>query len=692
MTDFIGIDLGTTYSAIATIDQYGKPAVLADCYGEKLIPSAVWFGDDGNIKVGAEAKDMLQLGEDVALFFKRYMGQADYTYTAAGKDYSATDLSAILLSHLKSRAEEILGHSVSKAVITVPAYFNDFQRTQTIEAGKRAGLDVLSILNEPTAAAITYGINSGVGKRILVYDLGGGTFDVTILRIDQDQLTVLATGGDHELGGKDFDDMLIKHIARKFLTDTGYDIEEDMEGYSDLTLAVENLKKQLSTRTSAQIVVRSNGERQKYTVTREEFEDITKTLLHATQSICNNILQEAGMGWHDLDGALLVGGSTRMPMVYEWVAQMTGKRPLTGVNVDEAVALGAAITASLKTRDSLGAIGGRTKSEAGFGLTGRVRIADVMSHSLGTVAESADGLKYVNSIIIRKNREIPVTDRRRLKFRTGKGRDNIQTVYLTQGESTDIDKCLVVGKYLFHGITHVDNKDGAVIEIAYSYDANGVIAVEGTQIDTGLPLTVEKVPLENDLGWLYEPPVRSGYSKMSIILTIDESGSMDWVKIQKKVRKAATDFIKKLPEESFYITVQGFADRQKDYCSFVENPLIAIDELGRIEKDTKDAVIGYGNDCDPIPLCHKQLMNAPSDNRILIILTDGIWRNQKRAIASSDAAKADGIQIAAIGFGSADKKFLKKISSSDSLGVFTSVDKLDSVFSTIAREFSSGIK
>ncbi|MDE5796228.1 MAG: Hsp70 family protein, partial [Muribaculaceae bacterium] len=273
---------------------------------------------------------------------------------------------------------------------------------------------------------MTYGINRQEGSRILVYDLGGGTFDVTVLQIESGQLKVLATGGDHELGGKDFDDMLIKHIARKFMADTGYDIEEDMEGLSDLTLAVENLKKQLSNRSSAVINVRSNGERRKYTVTRAEFEELTKTLLHTTQVICDNILSEAGLGWHDLDGALLVGGSTRMPMVYEWVAEMTGKRPLTGVNADEAVALGAAIVASIKACESLGAIGGRSKEDPRFQLAGRVRIADVMSHSLGTVAISSDGSKYVNSIIIRKNKEIPVTDRRRLKFRTRRGSDNIQ--------------------------------------------------------------------------------------------------------------------------------------------------------------------------------------------------------------------------------------------------------------------------
>ncbi|MDE6443811.1 MAG: Hsp70 family protein [Muribaculaceae bacterium] len=689
--DFIGIDLGTTYSAISTIDQYGKPVVLADSYGDRLVPSAVWFSPDGEVKTGADAKDMLQFGEDVALFFKRYMGHADYSYTAAGKEYSATDLSSLLLSHLKGRAEAILGHPVSNAVITVPAYFNDFQRTSTIEAGRRVGLDVLAILNEPTAAAITYGINRREGGRILVYDLGGGTFDVTVLQIDHGELKVIATGGDHELGGKDFDDMLIKHIARKFMADTGYDIEDDMEGLADLTLAVENLKKQLSDRNSAVISVRSNGERQKYTVTRAEFEELTKTLLHATQSICNNILKEAGLGWQDLDGALLVGGSTRMPMVYEWVAEMTGKRPLTGVNADEAVALGAAIVASMKTRRILGAVGSGAPEDPRLQLADSVTVSDVMSHSLGTVAVSSDGTKYVNSIIIRKNKEIPVTNRRQLKFRTRQGGKNLQTVYLTQGESPDIDKCLVVGKYLFHGIEHINNPEGAVIEIGYSYDANGVVSVEGLQVDSGKKLTVEKVALDDDLSWLYEAP-RNTFEPMSVVLTIDESGSMCWRDAIKKACKAAEGFIEQLPEGSFSITVQGFADSYKNYCTFEKDASKAKRELRNIEKDTNTARVGYGNACEPIRECHRLLMEAPSENRILVILTDGEWSRKNQAIEAADRAKADGIRIAAIGFGSADKKFLRKISSDDSLGIFTSADNLSAAFSTIAREFSTGLK
>lgn len=245
---------------------------------------------------------------------------------------------------------------------------------------------------------------------------------------------------------------------------------------------------------------------------------------------------------------------------------------------------------------------------------------------------------------------------------------------------------------MFHGIEHVDNPEGAVIEIGYSYDANGVISVEGRQIDTGRTLRVEKVPLDDDLSWLYEAPKKSSIPSLSIILTIDESGSMCGDAVAKAC-KAAADFIRELPEGSFYITVQGFADRQKDYCTFVANPQEALDVLPTIIKDTRKNKLGICNRCEPIEKCHMDLKHeAPTDNKILVILTDGVWERPKLAIEHADKAKRDGIQIAAIGFGSADERFLRKISSKDSLSILTSVDNLSSAFSSIAQEFSTGMQ
>lgn len=690
--NFIGIDLGTTYSTVATVDENGLPIVLRNAEGSPLTPSAVYIEPDGTPVVGEDAKDRMQNGLDVAVFFKRFMGQDDYAFTAAdGRDYSATDLSAILLAKLKRDAEMALGSEVRKAVITVPAYFNDLQRNCTMEAGRRAGLDVMRIINEPTAAAIHYGLGQASNMNVLVYDLGGGTFDVTILRIDGGKLSVKATGGDHELGGKDFDDALISYISDLFRQDTGLEVEEDMEAYADLVFAVENLKKQLSTRSTATVRVACGGQRGRYDVSREKFEELTAPLLHTTQEKCRHILEEAGLRWSDVNGALLVGGSTKMPMVGNWIKQMTGRDPLRGINVEEAVALGAAIQASVEVlnKERL-VLGGKAAADPRFRLAGKVEIKDVMSHSLGTVAVSADGSKYVNSIIVRKNTPVPVTDRRRLEFATRPSDDNVQTVYLTQGETSDLERVKVVGKYLFKGITHNKSNGKAIIEIAYSYDANGVIVVAGRQIDASRDLIVEKVPLEDDLDWMFEAPAPATLP-LSVIVTIDCSYSM-WRNPVMKAVDAGIDFARILPFPDTRLRVRGFADRERDMSSaWVSSQTDATKAFSQAPDFVKDGLIGYGNGCSPIATCGQLLNQEKGRTQVLVILTDGAWDRQDKAITEADIVKASGVTIIAIGFGSADKKFLQRISSGDSNSFFTDLSNLSSTFSSIAREISSGL-
>ena len=310
MERFIGIDLGTTYSSVATIDEYGKPVIVRNHNGESLTPSVIYFDEFNNPIVGSEAKELLQSGEEnVAMFFKRFMGDDVYRFYAYDHEYTAKDLSAIMLRKLKKDAEEALGGEIKNAVITVPAYFNDLQRSETVAAGVEAGFNVLRIINEPTAAAITYGISRSNNQRLLVYDLGGGTFDVTILEISSDTIKVLATGGDHELGGKDWDDMLISHIVEQFQIEFGADPTESVEVYNDLAYDCEKLKKQLSSKESATISVRYNGMRGRYSITRKKFEELTEAQLRSTKTMTEHVLNEAGLTWNDLDGALLVGGS-----------------------------------------------------------------------------------------------------------------------------------------------------------------------------------------------------------------------------------------------------------------------------------------------------------------------------------------------------------------------------------------------
>lgn len=686
MERFIGIDLGTTYSSVSTIDEYGKPVIVNNRDGEPLTPSVIYFGPQGNIVVGSEAKEMLTAGEEnVAMFFKRNMGDDLFRFYANDREYTAQDLSAILLRKLKDDAEMALGGEVKNAVITVPAYFNDLQRSQTIEAGKLAGFNVLRIINEPTAAAITYGISRDRHQRMLVYDLGGGTFDVTVLDITSDIISVLATGGDHELGGKDWDDQLLLYVVDQFQQEFGIDPTESVEAYNDLEYECEKVKKMLSQKDSAVINVRCNGMRGRYTVTRELFEKLTEAQLNSTKTMTEHVLEEAGLTWADLDGALLVGGSTRMPMVERWVRQMSGKEPLRGVNVDWAVSQGAAIQAGIEMqkKESFRFSGQTSGNKSQFQLKGAKKIVDVMSHSLGTVAVSEDGKRYVNSVIIRKNLSIPVTEHKDFLHHTRKGNDNDLVVYLTQGEVPEIESCIVVGKYIFHGIEHV-GKGETIINIEYSYDENGIIGVCGSQKETGRLLTVEKVPLDEDMQWLYESP-KGKIMPMSIIIAVDLSGSMGGVPM-KKAKEAALEFTRIIDLSVHRIGIMGFADNSKMFCHLSAEIKEVHKAIGML--DCNAGRTGYGNSNNPLADAIKLFEHNPDTKNILIILTDGVWSHQKKAIESSDQCRAAGYDVVAIGFGGADEKFLRRISTFSESALLTNLDNLVDTFGSIAQELS----
>lgn len=675
MEHFIGIDLGTTYSAVSTIDEYGKPVILKNCDGEHLTPSVVYFDDHGNAIAGAEAKEMMLSGEDnVIMFFKREMGNPEFCFNVNGKDYSATDLSAILLRKLKSDAEISLGSTVSKAVITVPAYFNDLQRNETIKAAQNAGLEVLRIINEPTAAAINYGITRDVDQKLLVYDLGGGTFDVTVLEVKDGGINVLATGGDHSLGGKDWDDCIINYITDQFVREFGEDPNDDPLTYNDLAFNAEKLKKQLSSTQSASMLVRYAGHRQKYEITREKFEELTANLLQSTQEKTEEVLRESGLSWHDISGALLVGGSTKMPMVEKWVQEMSGRAPLRGINVDEAVCLGAGIQASLEMANQSVRRGLPQGTFRKLSLPSgkNLQIKDVMSHSLGAIAVSQDGNRYVNSIIIRKNKTIPISESRSFKHKTRRNSDNAMEVYLTQGEGTEVKECTVVGKYMIRNIEYVNGGE-SIIDLQYSYDENGVININGYQQETRRHLVAEKLSLQDDMSWLYEKP--KGKVAMNIILAIDISGSMSGKPLEN-ASSAATEFVSKLNLETSSISIVGFTDSVIEYCSLSK-------DIKTIEKAIKK-MSARGGTNSPLEFCYKKLQFS-EDKPIVVVLTDGEWFDQKDAIAASDKCKDAGIDIIAIGFGHADEKFLRRIST---ISVMTDLENLVESFSTIAQELS----
>ena len=348
----VGIDLGTTFCAVAIMDEErGEPVILANTQNEKIIPSVIQVSENGEPNVGTDARDAMENGEyGCAAAFKRDMGKPGTYCTFYGRDYTPVDLSAILLRYLKREAEAVLGQPIDEAVITVPAYFYDKERAATMEAARLAGLNVRQIINEPTAAAMNYGANHWrKNARILVYDLGGGTFDVTLVEMKADsQMNSLQTIGDHALGGKDWDDRLAGLIEQHIQAETGLDPASCTGLHTLAAQAAESVKKQLSQRTSVPVSLTLPGYgRYSTDITREEFEQSTRDLIGRTGALCQNLLDGLGIGWQDVTDVLLVGGSTRMPQVSAYLKQISGHTPLSQVHPDEAVALGAAIQVHL---------------------------------------------------------------------------------------------------------------------------------------------------------------------------------------------------------------------------------------------------------------------------------------------------------------------------------------------------------
>src|SRR5690349_22823292 len=314
----VGIDLGTTFSAVAYIDPYGKPQIIPNADSERITPSVILFDRD-NVIVGTIAKNSsVAEPEKIVDFIKREIGKSKQQFNRefGGKNYSAEELSALILKKLKSDAEKYLKIPVTDAVITVPAYFNDAERTATITAGRLAGLNVLQIINEPTAAALAYGLDKlDEDQTVFVYDLGGGTFDVTIMRIQGQHINMIATNGDHRLGGKDWDDIIVNHMAEEFDRAHGENPLLDLQSYQDLQSRALAAKIQLSSRPRTAVVHHHNGKSVKLEITRNEFERRSQHLVEKCKTICEMVMQEANMTWDDIDKMLLVGGMTRMPMV-----------------------------------------------------------------------------------------------------------------------------------------------------------------------------------------------------------------------------------------------------------------------------------------------------------------------------------------------------------------------------------------
>jgi molecular chaperone DnaK len=465
----IGIDLGTTYSAIGVVGRLGKPEIVSNREGDRLTPSVVLFQGEETM-VGAQAKRTAPTApDDVVQFVKRKMGDRTWKFvTSDDRQYSPEEISAVILKRLKEDAEISLGTPVTDAVITVPAYFDDARRKATIDAGVIAGLNVRRVLNEPTAAALAYGLDSQATGTVLVYDLGGGTFDVTIMKISAGNFQVLGTHGDRNLGGFDWDNELMKYVNEQVMEQGGQNLFDDDLRTADLRDKAELAKRSLTTMTETKVFISAGGRTLPIRVTRDIFDNLTKGLLGRTEDITELALDEAGLSWADIDKLLLVGGSTRMPMVQEMIRRVSGMEPERSINPDEVVALGAAIQAHLCAAED-----GADLPVLAGSRNGHVTISDVAAHGLGILAIDQDTGILRNFVLIKHNATVPAsgTD----IFETLQDDQRVWKVQVTEGDDPDPDFVKVVGE---SSMSLPPYPKGAPLEVSMSFDIDGVIFAE----------------------------------------------------------------------------------------------------------------------------------------------------------------------------------------------------------------------
>ncbi|MGN0975753.1 MAG: Hsp70 family protein [Gemmiger sp.] len=476
MSQVIGIDLGTTFSASAFIDpQTGLAKIIPNSEGKTTTPSVVMFdGDD--VVVGEQAKSNSMLDPyNVIQFVKRNMGNPDYSFERDdGSTYKAEDVSAIILKRVVADSEAFLGDKVTDAVITVPAYFSDAQRKATINAGQIAGLNVLAVINEPTAAALAFGMSkNAAGQNIMVYDIGGGTFDVTIIHVESDgKMSVVATGGDRNLGGFDFDNALINYAAAQFESQTGVDMTDDDEAMQELREKCESAKISLSQREKVSVSISACGKKAKVEITRAKFEQLSADVLDKTRTIVEIVMDDAQMKPSDLAKVLLVGGSSRMPIIRQMVRDQLQIEPSCELNPDEAVALGAAYYADLIRK---GQASGSSAPAAGGGSAPAIApenapFRDVNSHGLGVAIWSEETQGLVNSVIIPKNTPIPAQCAN--EYCTMQDNQELIELQITEGDDEDLSYVTMIGNAEIRLRPH---PAGSPVRVVLALDGNGVI-------------------------------------------------------------------------------------------------------------------------------------------------------------------------------------------------------------------------
>lgn len=511
----LGIDLGTTYSAMAYVDEHGDAKIIPNSDNERITPSVVFFESEDSIIVGQNAKDESELSpESVVAFVKREMGKKKDNvrveeispglfsdpkpYTFFGNTYAPETISSLILKKLKNDAEKFFnGQEIKDVVITVPAYFNESEKKATQDAGTQAGLNVLQVINEPTAAAIAYGLEGSQGnEKVFVFDLGGGTFDVTILEIkgsgDSRIIDIIDSDGDHKLGGKDWDDAIINHACELYGLEYGEDPREDLEGFADLRVRAEKIKKQLSEKSSGRFNMNCHGEKVRIEIDREKFRELTDDLMMKLETTCEMLLSNNKLTWHAINTVLLVGGSTRMPMVKEMLTNISGKEIRDDlVQPDECVALGAAMRGvMIKVNDGSSATSILSEKVVEKYGGGGLVVNDILSKSIGTstyqtLMDGSEALRM--SFLFKRQMKLPNTKSERFYTRAD-GQTRV-LIDVREGESDDPENCrLLVEKNL---VFSRPMPKGAPIQVTFSMDHSGLLNIQAKDLTDGAEIKFE---------------------------------------------------------------------------------------------------------------------------------------------------------------------------------------------------------
>ncbi len=664
----IGIDLGTTISLLGVQREDGRVAVISTRDGGRRLRSVVHVATDGVTTVGEAAQRLAALDPDaVFAFFKRSMGK-DWKVMSAGREWTPQDLSATILDALLEDAAGELGERPTRAVVTIPAYFGDAARRATLQAADSIGLEVITLLHEPTAACIASRAQIAGDRTILVYDLGGGTFDVSVVAFHGDRTEVLATAGDHRLGGKDWDELIVEIVADHLSGELDDDPRDDPFVLAELQERAREAKHALSRLERTAVTLHAGGRVHRVEIDRASFWARGQALFDRTAELIAKVLEDIG-GPDLIDGVLLAGGSTRMPPCAEVLRSATGREPLAGIDADEAIVRGAAMLAATSLT---------TQTTPRGNLAGG--ISDVTAHALGFVVVSADGSRYVNQVMITRNTTLPANATKRHQLHLGSTpEERVLSVYMLQGEAARPLDTEPLGAWAFSNIPG-DARGTVEVDVSYSYNSDGVVEVSATL--NGSPLPPPQIDRDDrDLAWTEGEPSRTVAADLVTVLTIDVSGSMTGSKLAE-AKTACLGFIDELENAGVAdrLAVVSFGSDARTILSLGGSPSVA-------RRAVRALAAGGTTNLAAALRNAKTELSSQAGRRVVVVLTDGAPDDRAGALAARDRLVESEVDLIARGVAGADQEFLDALATGD--GELVGEGGLDGSFRGIARQLLS---